>query len=347
MFYSSKLEEVIFNFDDSLAIEPDELLIISGYLGPNPVQRLVELPYKTTVVGGMYNYGINSKLLSALNHAKSNNPNMELKFSDIEIHSKLYIWRKDKKIISALVGSANFSSNGLHSDLRETLALANRGSFPQMANYINTIEPHLVDEPPLLAKNEIIDFSTHRKVDIDDLEISNSIELPLYTKRKNGHNIVFPKSGINWGRSDGHVAIGDAYIAITKDLIEENKSLFKPYDPNFKNKITRKHRQAEPIELIWDDGFLMEASLEGSQTGADGKIYPKQLTSYSVKRRHLKDGTRISAKSILGRYLRNRMNIEDLEYQITYEDFIEYGRTSITFSIIEEGLYFCDFSVND
>src|SRR5699024_2989441 len=160
----------------------------------------------TTVVGGMYNYGINPKLLAALNIAKDNNPNMELKFSDIEVHSKLYIWRKDKKSLSALVGSANFSSNGLHSDLRETLVLANRGSFPQMANYLNTISSHLVDEPPVLAKNEVLDFSTHTRINIDDLEISNSIELPLYAERSNGDRLVFSKSGINWGLSKGNVA---------------------------------------------------------------------------------------------------------------------------------------------
>ena len=88
----------------------------------------------------------------------------------------------------------------------------------------------------------------------------------------------------------------------------------------------------------------MEASLEGEQKH-DGKQYPKQLASYSPKTPYL-DGKRISKKSILGRYLRNRLdvNVDDL---ITKEMLDNYGRNTITLSLIGEGVYFADFSVKD
>ncbi|GAA0355455.1 NgoFVII family restriction endonuclease [Alkalibacterium iburiense] len=346
MFYSNKLEEVIFNFDDTLSEEPDELIIISGYLGPNPVRRLADLPYNTFVIGGMYNNGINRNLLSALNEAKDNNPKMKLKFSNVEIHSKLYVWRKNKNILSALIGSANFSSNGLHSNLREILAQANRGTFPQMEEYIKRITSNLVDEPPITKKNQVKDLSTSTITEIENLDLLYTFELPLYSENKSGIKRIYPKSGVNWGRSSGNVAPGDAYIRITKDIIRDHPTVFKPYDPNYKNKHNNKKKQSEPIEIIWDDGFTMEASLEGSQDGKDGKKYPKHLTSYSIKRPQLEDGTQISAKSILGRYLRSRMGIKDLNYEITYEDLISYGRDTITLSFIEEGLFYCDFSVS-
>ena len=347
MFYSNNLEEVIFNFDATLSQEPDELIIISGYIGPSLVNRLTHIPYKTFVIGGMYHNGIDQRLMLALNQSKQNNSNLTLKYTDTEIHSKLYVWRKDKQILSALIGSANFSSNGLHSNLREILALVNRGSFPQMQEYINTVTSSLIDQPPLLEEYKTIDLSSLSHSDYEELAVSNSCELPLYSQNNKGTKLIHSKSGINWGRSTGHVAIGDAYIAITQDLIKNHGILFKPYDPKYEYERTKKKRQSEPIEIIWDDGFTMEASLEGSQRGLDGKVYPKNLTSFSVNRIYLKDGTPISAKSILGRYLRKRMGIDDLNYQITYEDLLNYGRDTITFSLIEEGLYYCDFSLSN
>jgi len=55
-------------------------------------------------------------------------------------------------------------------------------------------------------------------------------------------------------------------------------------------------------------------------------------------------GERVSAKSILGRYLRQRLGVS-IDHQITLEDLQRYGREYITLSLIEEGIYFADFSV--
>lgn len=91
----------------------------------------------------------------------------------------------------------------------------------------------------------------------------------------------------------------------------------------------------------------MEASLEGTQTLKGSNLqYPKQLTSYSSNIPHLSDGTRISAKSILSRYLRKRMGNNNVNQLITYEDLKKYGRDNIELSFIEDGLYYADFSIN-
>ena len=104
----------------------------------------------------------------------------------------------------------------------------------------------------------------------------------------------------------------------------------------------KRKRNSDPIELIWDDGIIMEASLEGSQE-YNGKNYPKQLASYKRKTPVI-DGKKVSKKSILGRYLRKRLKI-DVDEQITMSTLNQYGRDTITLSLISDGIYYADFSV--
>lgn len=117
--------------------------------------------------------------------------------------------------------------------------------------------------------------------------------------------------------------------------------LIKPFDGSYVS-TTLRRRNSDSIELIWDDGFIMEASLEGIQT-YQNRNYPKQLASYKAQTPYL-NGNRISSKSILGRYLRNRLGI-GLTDLITMETLENYGRATITLSLIEEGVYYADFSI--
>lgn len=66
ILYYKDLEEIIFAHHEILSEEPDELIIISGYLGPSPIIRLSELNFNVTVIGGMYAGGINTKLWESL-----------------------------------------------------------------------------------------------------------------------------------------------------------------------------------------------------------------------------------------------------------------------------------------
>ena len=76
---------------------------------------------------------------------------------------------------------------------------------------------------------------------------------------------------------------------------------------------------------------MMKGLLEGSVPHKDGTVIPKQLASSP-------------SKNILGKYLRSRMGIKDLEYVITKADMERYGRTSVDISLISEGVYYLDFS---
>ncbi|WP_409026156.1 NgoFVII family restriction endonuclease [Gallibacterium anatis] len=337
MLYYENLEEIIFNKHEYLN-EPDELVIISGYLGVTPVRRLRELPLKTTVIGGMYSQGINKKLLDSLVKEQNQNERLSLKFTNLDIHSKIYIWKKENKIQSALIGSANFSRNGLCSDLRESLADATSDTFKPLDKYLSIIEENSTTNPKVSEKS-IIDEYELTQESTTPINLKFKYDIPLFITKK-GVKEVPKKSGLNWCLSDGHVAKGDAYIPIPKSLLLQNQGLIPPFRDDYIS--SGRKRQSDPIELIWDDGTIMEASLEGLQK--EGCLrYPKQIASYSSKSISM-NGERISAKSILGRYIRKRLNV-DLETPITMEILENYGRTSITLSLVENGVYFADFSV--
>lgn len=340
MLYYKDLENKIFTKHELTSDEPDELIIISGFVGPAPLRRLKDLDFKVTVIGGMYSGGMNEKLWESIEKIKNENENLTILFSNIEIHSKIYIWRKEGKVLTALIGSANFSANGLRNDLRESLAEATRDTFEPLNEYYGFIKINSVPKPQLKKSNSItIDFSEIGESQNIPNNIKHSCNLPLYSTSRNQ---VQEKGGLNWGFSSGHVAEGDAYIALPKEIIQENPMLFKPYEEGYEFNGSRRRRNSDPIEIIWDDGYIMDASFEGNQN-IDGKSFPKQLASYSAKNPKL-NGERISKKSILGRYLRKRLNVE-LKHQITCEDLEKYGRNYITLSLIDDGVYYADFSV--
>ena len=83
--------------------------------------------------------------------------------------------------------------------------------------------------------------------------------------------------------------------------------------------------------MFWDDESNMEALLEGSQP-TDGLKYPKQISSFP-------------RKSVLGEYFRTRLNVP-LGQPVRRHHLDVYGRTDVGVSLINEGVYRFDFSVN-
>lgn len=342
MFYYKGLEEIIFSKHELLSDSPDELIIISGYLGPAPIERLSELPkMQITVIGGMYPSGIDVRLHRSLEKIQEKNQSLTIKYTEQEIHSKIYIWKRNGKILSALIGSANFSSNGLRTDYRESLTDAMDDTFSSLDEYYNFILDHS-SEIPIIDRNQKMVNIPNSEL-LVDAQKKFSAEIPLYSI-KGKKETVPPSSGLNWGlarlgKNKSHVAPGDAYIRLPKEIIKTNPSLFKALDPKFSSPVGERKRNSEPIELIWDDGTVMEASLEGSQK-YNGKKYPKQLASFSSSRPR----SNISKKSILGRYIRHRLNV-GIDEVIKLSTLEDYGRTTITLSLIEDGVYYADFSV--
>ena len=138
MLYTKNLEELIFHRHEMH--NTDELIVLSGYLGPRPVARLEELPFNTKVIYGMYgSEGIRPSLHGSLTSIQKSADNLNIFYSKLPVHSKCYVWRKKGEIIHALLGSANFSINGLTTPFREVLAETTFDTFEPLNEYIQHV----------------------------------------------------------------------------------------------------------------------------------------------------------------------------------------------------------------
>lgn len=335
MFYQN-LENIVFTRNQLFRC--DELIILSGYVGPTPIKKLQSLPIKSTVVYGMYGSdGIQQSLHSTLLSESRELDNVEILYSTIPVHAKCYIWKYKGSVVHALVGSANFSTNGLTTPFKEILAETTVDTFDPLDDYVKLVlERTIKCEEAVPKKNKRKSNSVDQKLEYT----ADICSMPLYII-EDGKRTVPMKSGINWGLAKltgSHVNINDAYIRIGADLIEHYPELFpkKQECPTEGTEVGRiGHRHNDNIEIIWDDGTTMTGLLEGSVIKVvDGKkqLFPKQIST-------------TPKKSQLGKYLRKRLGISEGQ-AITYSDLVKYGRITIDVSLQGEGIYYFDFSAD-
>ena len=334
--FNQKLEEKIFNSEMSSI--SDTLTIISGYIGAETVSLLKKYPNKKfTIIYGMYaSDGISKALHDTLVDLQSHMPWIDIKYSLIPIHSKIYCWSKNNIITEVLVGSANFSINGLRRDFKETLYPISSLAYEEYKKYENYILNRSIS---CLVANK---FKTSPKSPVGDSQ-PNVAQRICRINLLDSKGQVPTKSGLNWGKSNGKVVDGDAYLPIRVDYIRTFPDLFpqKKYvngviNTNSLGKITREN---DVVELIWDDKKSMIGLLEGTNT-IDDVEYPNKLCS-SNNKKELGDYIRERIEKKLGRDIFNASSIP----LITKDILQLYGRTHIDISKIADGIYYLDFSV--
>lgn len=320
MLFNRNLEEIIFNRHN--LFQADELVILSGYVGPNPVERLRELPFHTKVIYGMYgSEGIKQNLHNSLLSLRNSISNIDIFYSIAPIHSKCYVWKNRGSIVHALVGSANFSSNGLRTPLREILAETTFDTFDPLNTYLSDILNNSIDCRQGVITSSILPTSRI---------ITPYCRMTLLDPRTNE---VQNASGLNWGQNpNNHTNRSDANIPIRSEHIRNYPNLFPPKQnfPQLSDDRGRIQRHNDVIEIVWDDGIIMEGLLEGNYP-IEGLIYPKQISSFPEKR-------------ILGEYVRRRLGIP-IDARVTRRTLEQYGKTYIDVSLLNEGVYYFDFSV--
>lgn len=317
MLYIDNLEELIFNRHN--IHNCDELIVLSGYLGPRPVSRLGELPFPTRVIYGMFgSEGIKPSLHNSLIQIQNDVSSLNIFYSTLPVHSKCYVWRRRGEVIHALIGSANFSVNGLTTPFREVLAETTVDTFEALNDYLEHV-----------LNNSISCLEATQNQIVEPREIGDVCILSLLGNDGEVQNAA----GLNWGQNpNNHTRPNDAYIAIRTTHIRDYPHLFPPkqLNPMAPEVRGRAHRHNDAIEIIWDDGLIFEGLLEGSQP-VDGATYPKQISSFPVK-------------SDLGEYIRERLNVP-LGQPVRRHHLERYGRTDIAVSLLGDGVYLFDFSV--
>ncbi len=332
MLFCESLENLIFCRHQ--LITADEIIIVSGYVGPNPVGRLTELPLNATVIYGMYGEaGIAEHLHNSLLRCQNNNSNTNIYYSKIAVHSKCYVWKLNGAVIHALLGSANFSSNGLSTPYREVLAETTVDTFSPLNEYIKRIlnnsvlctDVQVTPETALAPRRTL---GAQLPSDICQMTLLGTKN----TLRSDRGEVPYA-SGLNWGHSLGHVSRDDAYIPILAEYVGRYPDLFplKQNFPTISNGRGRATRHNDKIDIIWDDRTPMEGLLEGNRPSGNW-VYPKQISSFPEK-------------SILGKYIRRRLGLPSGEL-VTRTHLEAYGRTHIDISLLGEGIYYFDFSVN-
>ncbi len=317
MLYTKNLEELIFHRHEVL--NPDELIVLSGYLGPRPVARLEELPFRSRVIYGMYgSEGIKPSLHNSLTSIQNTVENLNIFYSNLPVHSKCYAWRRNGEIIHALIGSANFSVNGLTTPFREILAETTYDTFAPLNEYIQRI-----------LNNSISCLKIGMEQVIETTSSTASCIVTLIGK----NNEVQNAAGLNWGQNpQNHTTQNDAYIAVRTSHIRDYPNIFPPkqINPMEVDCRGRAQRHNDSIEIIWDDGVTMAGLLEGSQS-LNGVIYPKQISSFPVK-------------AELGEYIRQRIGVPSGQ-PVRKHHLETYGRTDIEVSLLGDGVYKFDFSI--
>ncbi|MDR0613616.1 MAG: NgoFVII family restriction endonuclease [Dysgonamonadaceae bacterium] len=318
MLYTENLEEIIFHRHEMF--ESDEFIVLSGYVGPKPIERLQYLPFHSKIIYGMYGEeGIKRPLHNSLIDIQNAIDSVNIFYSNLPVHSKCYVWRSKGQIVHALIGSANFSKSGLTTPYREILAETTHDTFEPLNKYIQKVLNNSVSCLELDSTQTIEQITTVES------------ECLLSLLGPNGE--VQNAAGLNWGQNPAnHTNANDSYIKIRTQDIKNYPKLFLPkqVNPTKLDGRGRMRRHNDSIEIIWDDGVCMDGLFFGNQT-IDNVIYPKQVGSFA----HYAE---------MGKYLRQRLNVPDGQpVQRLHLD--AYGRNTIGVSLLSEGVYKFDFSI--
>lgn len=324
----------------------DKLTIISGFFSIDVLEDIAKSRKNIVFYYGMYPWNrLTSLQYDAFRRIESTYSNVKINIVvDYHVHTKCYLFQSAASS-AALVGSANCSSAGLLSNknCEMLINITDSAYIDELTAYAIAIETASVhfDNPIIIPNNSVTKTKKRISTPKERLYSGNPFvdHIPLY-KYKNGRKHVPAKSGINWGLQKGNISkspFAEAYIPIKTFDLKHYAAMFPPCGSIGAGIGGKKSRRLSPVTVTWDDGTVMQMLFQGVQkypksntnTGGPSMIYPKQLTADE-------------GGSILGKYLRERMNIPGRK-QVSMKDFKQYGRDYITLTYIGPGNYEADF----
>jgi hypothetical protein len=232
-----------------------------------------------------------------------------------QVHSKLYIWTKEDKLLKAFIGSANYTQNAFSKRQREILVEI---KDEKVLNYYQQLENDSIycnhqDADSLIKIYNDKNYFRRQKleeitVEIDD-PIPNKNELEKITVSllsKNGE--IQNKGGLNWGQRDGRNP-NQAYIQLPPEVYKTD------YFPKKPNQFT----------IYTDDDKILICTR--AQKDEEG---------HAIETPH--------NNSLIGEYFRNRLGLANGAF-VTKQDLQRYGRTDVTFYKEDDENNYLDFSV--
>ena len=337
MAYFENLEALI--LDRHLDNKADELIILSGYIGLLPIERLTQRKIRSKVIWGTlaedkqnFRKEYHDKYKSITEDTSNST---EVLYKDLYDHSKIYCWLKNNEPIEILAGSANFSYRGLKGAHRESLFDVKPADYSAVHKYLRAALNGSIlstNHPgPILASSVPPQPVIARASNMLDRIVSISPPIAdIYLGGKG--RTMQPSAGLNWGHGRGHNTKDVGYLSLRKDLIRTIPGLFpnNGINPNIGSGYSHKNKK-ENAEILFDDGFVLDASFEQVRKSVDdGQGYYKALTSFQ-------------SKNEFGAYIRKRLGLGQFD-KITDQDLVNYGRDSMRLELIEEGMYYADFS---
>jgi HKD family nuclease len=240
------------------------------------------------------------------------------------VHSKLYIWEKDEKPISAFLGSANYSQNAfVRCSTREVLIECD----PEEAlEYFNALDKDRIfcTHPDV---EEIIEMTSVRRGAVKRLSSQTVGKVELLTTMGSlsteavtlsfldaDTGEVPSRSGLNWGQRPGRDP-NQAYISVPVQVMRQS------FFPN---------RTEQFTVQTDDDKIIICVTAQSTNKGDPNSVYKAIHSTLNNSR--------------LGEYFRYRMGLPYGAF-VTKEDLQRYGRTDVTFYRIDQETYYMDFSV--
>jgi hypothetical protein len=329
MIYTQNLEQLILTRHTQN--NADELIILSGWTGPSPIQKLSKLPINSTIIQGIKSQ-LNKRL--HLNYQQiTANTKCNIYVKSQYNHSKIYCWLKNKSPVDILSGSANLSTQGLNnSHGGETLFDIKSKAHPKTYQYIqDALKNSVLSTKYTLPVISSPSVPTQRPTNqLDKILSFNPPTAEIYVGGRG--KTMQDAAGWNWGHGGGHNTKDCAEQRIRGDLIKSIPSLFPNNGVNINAGSGQSSRNRLPnAEMIFDDGEVMDMSFEGlGVSNSQGQTLFKQFSSYPNK-------------NIYGRYIRRRLGLSTTA-KITDSDLIKHGKDTITLELLSPGVYFCDFS---
>jgi hypothetical protein len=227
------------------------------------------------------------------------------------VHSKLYVWYKDKKLFKAFIGSANYTQNAFYHQ-RELLAEIKDANISEYCQILDeeSIFCNLPEAETLICVHNDGNYyrqHIHEDKSVDTDSKSTDVEHIKVSLLSSRTGEVQNRGGLNWGQRPGREP-NQAYIQLPPEVYNSD---FFPKAP-----------QSFTVVTDDDKSFICRRAEKDDQGQT---IHTPQNNSY------------------LGEYFRNRLGLANGVF-ITKQDLERYGRTDVVFYKVGDE-YYMDFHV--